>query len=124
MADEMGALGELICRLNPYTKRKNDPVTGLKETGGMQMQPPHAKAPAAVEKASPAEVRALNAIIRNIPVEVVRNYAEKWTFKGQTFAVKSAVRIPYSFEVTTGDDETYWQTENLLIGFAGNDGPG
>jgi hypothetical protein len=23
MADEMGALGELICRLNPYTKRKN-----------------------------------------------------------------------------------------------------
>jgi len=118
-ADDMSALGELICRLNPYTKRSKDPTAGLKATGGMQLQPRH---PGALAKA--AQPQTVDEIIADMPVEVVRNYGEKWAFKGQTFAVKTAVRIPYRFEVTTESGETYWQMETLLIGYAGGEGPG
>jgi hypothetical protein len=116
-ANDMCALGELICRLNPYTRLRKDPVTG-QSTSGMAIEPtgsaqPHGAAPPSVEE-----------IIAKIPVEVVPNYGAKWIFKGQSLAVKTAVRIPYRFEVTTQSGEKYWQTETLLIGYAGGDGPG
>lgn len=125
MANEMDALGELICRMNPYTNRKNDPATGLKKTGGMQIQPPHANTPVTQGGASTSTANApsVDDIIKKIPVEIVRNYGEKWAFKGQSFSLKTAVRIPYHFEATNEDGEIYMQTETLLIGYAGSDGP-
>ena len=116
-ANDMCALGELICRLNPYTNLVNDPTTG-QSTSGMAIQPPGSALP---QGAPPPGV---DEIIAKIAVEVVQNYGAKWIFKGQTLVVKTAVRIPYRFEVTTQSGETYWQTESLLIGYAGGDGPG
>jgi hypothetical protein len=113
---DMCALGELICRLNPYTNLPKDPTTGLK-TGGMEIQPPFARLLA-------GNPPSLEDIIAYLTVEVVRDYGDKWSFKGQTFGVKTAVRIPYRFKVTTDKGETYWQEESLLIGYAGGDGPG
>jgi hypothetical protein len=61
--------------------------------------------------------------IARISIEVERNYGTQWTFKGQTQTVKSAFRIPYRFPVLGKDGVTlYWQTEYLLIGYAGGDG--
>lgn len=114
---DMCALGELICRLNPYTKLPKDPTTGL-STGGMEIQPPFARLLATVQPPGVED------IIGSIAVEVVRDYGDKWSFKGQTFGVKTAIRIPYRFKVTTDNGETYWQEEALLIGYAGGDGPG
>jgi hypothetical protein len=51
-------------------------------------------------------------------------HGEKWDFKGQTHSVKTALRVPYRFKVTTNRAETYWQTETLLIGYAGGDRDG
>ncbi len=117
-ANDMCALGELICRLNPYTKLPKDPTTGL-TTAGMRIQGPPATA-----LAPATQPLSVDQIIANITVEVVRDYGATWTFKGKTFGVKTAVRIPYRFEVTTDSGETYWQEESLLIGFAGGEGPG
>lgn len=116
-ATDMCALGELICRLNPYTRLRKDPVTG-QSTSGMAIEP------AANAQPQGAAPPTLEEIIAKIPVEVVPNYGAKWTFKGQALAVKTAVRIPYRFEVTTQSGEKYWQVETLLIGYAGGDGPG
>ena len=117
-SNDMCALGELICRLNPYTKLPADPTTGA-TTGGMQLQPPPAIPPAPT-----APPPSIDEIIAKLTVQVQRNYGAKWTFKDQTFAVKTAVRIPYRFEVTNDSGDTYWQEETLLIGYAGGDGPG
>ena len=57
-------------------------------------------------------------------IEVERNYGAQWTFKGQQQAVKLAFRIPYRFPVKRDDDTLYWQTEYLLVGYAGADGGG
>ncbi len=84
----------------------------------MEVQPPFARLLATVQPPSVED------IIRSIAVEVVRDYGDKWSFKGQTFGVKTAVRVPYRFKVTTNTGETYWQEESLLIGYAGGDGPG
>ena len=103
MANEMDALGELICRMNPYTNRKNDPATGLKKTGGMQIQPPHANTPVTQGGASTSTANApsVDDIIKKIPVEIVRNYGEKMGLQGAVFLLyKTAVRIPYHFEAT------------------------
>jgi hypothetical protein len=116
--NDMCALGELICRLNPYTKLPPDPATG-QQTGGMHIQPP----PPSGGLPQGAQPPTIDEIIANLAVEVTRNYGEKWTFKGQAFAVKTAVRIPYRFQVTNAEGETYWQIESLLIGYAGSEGP-
>ena len=66
-----------------------------------------------------------NDTIACMGVEAERNYSTTWTFKGQTQNVKAAFRIPYRFQVKEkGGNVKYWQTEYLLIGYAGGDGPG
>ena len=76
--------------------------------------------PPKLEKPDPL----INAI-KSISIEVERNYGAKWTFKGQQQSVKAAYRIPYRFPVKDKDGNTlYWQTEYLLIGYAGEQGGG
>ena len=112
----MAALGELICRLNPYTELPYDNATNM-GTGPMEvvtLPKPIGYAP------NPA-----NDTIACMGVEAERNYSTTWTFKGQTQNVKAAFRIPYRFQVKEkGGNVKYWQTEYLLIGYAGGDGPG
>ncbi|MGC1409728.1 MAG: hypothetical protein WA864_12370 [Acetobacteraceae bacterium] len=116
----MGALGELICRLNPYTElpfdKTNNMQTGKMEVGTL---PPK---PTGSYKATDAQT---TATIACIEIEVEKNYGTQWTFKGQPQSVKTAFRIPYRFQVKDKEGNTlYWQTEYLLIGYAGGDGPG
>ena len=91
-------LGKLIQNLNPYTHEmdlKTLPSPSSDTTG-----------------------------VGNIEVEVDNSYEAKWDFKGQTLTVKTAVRIPYRFPVRRDGKIVYYQTESLLIGFAGADGGG
>jgi hypothetical protein len=125
MADEnsgddkgMAAIGELICRLNPYTNQDWNELNQLK-TGEMQVcMLPHAAGEPAVYGKLDAQYT-----IAQMSIEVERNYGTQWTFKGQTQHVRSAFRIPYRFPVQDQKGKTlYWQTEYLLIGYAGGDG--
>ena len=63
-------------------------------------------------------------IIKSIAAEVANNYGEQWSFKGQMLTIKTAVRIPYRFTVTKNGGKPYWQTEYLMIGYAGGGGMG
>jgi hypothetical protein len=148
----MAAIGELICRLNPYTNQAWNDLTQLK-TGEMQVcMLPHALgAPVTLDPADRAKYAELHKQktdgalpeqnkkqyadlaskvalselneIGQISIEVERNYGTQWTFKGQVQHVRSAFRIPYRFPVQDKDNKTlYWQTEYLLIGYAGGDG--
>src|ERR1700722_16423948 len=111
----MGALGELICSLNPYTG-VTDQTTG-QTTGKMQV----AMLPPADDPSAPG--LPVPGTIGKIAIEIERNYGAAWTFKGQTLDVKTAVRIPYRFAVMDEDgNPLYWQTEYLLIGYAGDQG--
>jgi hypothetical protein len=128
MADGMQALGELICRLNPYTELPKDPTSGL-ATGEMQLkmiEPGTVVAAAAVEGKAAGLIaekpNGLTETIAGISIQVASNYGEKWLFKGQTHLVKTAVLIPYRFPIFKNGKLAYWQTENLLIGYAGGDG--
>jgi len=112
----MGALGELICRLNPYTRLPTSPTTGL-STGLMAV----GVLPSALPGQNPHDP---NAIIARMGIEVERNYKPVWTFKGQEQTVQTAVRIPYRFPVYSGDELLYWQTEYLLLGYVGGGGMG
>ena len=112
--DEMAALGELICRLNPYTELKIPDATGL-TTGEMELK---------MLPDPPGGPPSKFPVIANIELELASNYNAQWTFKGQTLNVKTAVRIPYRFAVCKNGKFAYWQTENLLIGFAGDQGGG
>lgn len=151
----MAAIGELICRLNPYTNQTWNDLTQLK-TGEMQVcMLPHALgAPVDLNPADQAKYAELHKKktggggaaltsaqqtdyarlaskvalselneIGQISIEVERNYGTQWTFKGQIQHVRSAFRIPYRFPVQDQQGKTlYWQTEYLLIGYAGGDG--
>jgi hypothetical protein len=110
----MDALGELICRLNPYTELPVNQNTGL-STGDMiiGMLPP------ADQGYQPP-----NSTIACMGIEVERNYKPVWTFKGQDQTVQTAVRIPYRFPVLKNGEVAYWQTEYLLLGFVGGGGMG
>jgi hypothetical protein len=118
----MTALGELICSLNPYTELLQDPVTGL-STGQMDVEllepakPPPEEGDSTVKQSD-------DDIIGKIEIEIEENYGTKWTFKGQTQSVKTAVRIPYRFPVFKCNKLVYWRIEYLLIGYAGADGGG
>jgi len=121
-ADDMMALGELVCRLNPYTDLPWDATTKTR-TGKMEvgMFPPAdlPVVPQGVQQAPQIDA------IRRIGIEAERNYGAKWTFKGQPQNVKAAFRIPYRFPVQDEHGRTlYWQTEYLLIGYAGEQGGG
>jgi hypothetical protein len=111
----MTVLGDLICDLNPYTELPQDTTTGLR-TGKMQL----IMLPQLADPSDPNK----KPLIGAIALEVERNYGATWTFKGQAQAVKAAVRIPYRFPVYKNGKLAYWQTESLLIGFAGADGGG
>ncbi len=113
---EMAALGELICRLNPYTRLPPDQTTGL-STGDMQvgMFPPAGSGYGAGDP---------NTTIACMGIEVERNYRPTWSFKGQDQSVTAAARIPYRFKVFKNGKLAYWQTEYLLIGFVGGGGMG
>jgi hypothetical protein len=165
----MAALGELICRMNPYTNQPySDTIgfrTGEMEVGMLPRSPELAAAEAlrevlaaaalskqekvawdsakaknkakgaAAPEFTPDEEQALAKMaktrdphlpsIAGIAIEVARNYGEQWNFKGQMRTVKSAIQIPYRFPVQAKDGTTlYWQTEFLLIGYAGGGGMG
>jgi hypothetical protein len=126
MADHgMDALGELICRLNPYTELPPDPTSGL-STGQMEVQTIPAGGTVATALAAQAGNAAETTFIQTvagIAIQVASNYGEKWIFKGQPYTVKGAVLIPYRYSVYKNTRLAYWQTENLLIGYAGSDGP-
>lgn len=115
---DMAALGELICDLNPYTS-VNDAAAGT-ETGKMSvgmLPPAPASDPNHPTVPAPGPIGSFG-------IEIERNYGQQWTFKGQTQTVKTAVRIPYRFPVNKGGQTLYWQTEYLLIGYAGAEGGG
>jgi hypothetical protein len=116
MATQMDALGELICRLNPYTESENK-TTGLK-TEEMELG-----SDMNADQRTPADKKKIDEMIKKIAVEVESNYSEQWTFKGQPVKVKAAMRIPYQFEVKK-NGSSYWQKETLIIGFAGDQGGG
>ena len=154
-AKGMAAIGNLICRLNPYTNQVWDSTTQM-ATGDMEVctLPSAAVGPALTQQETTEldglKMKKATAVltdaehkrhqelvlqadkadptlneIEQIAIEVERNYSSQWTFKGQTFTVKSAFRIPYRFPVQDQHGSTlYWQTEYLLIGYAGSDGPG
>jgi hypothetical protein len=115
VSDQMAALGELICRLNPYTEVPYDKDTNM-GTGPMEVE----------TLPKPSNVPGDgNGTIVCMNIEAERNYNTTWTFKGQPQNVKAAFRIPYRFQVQDKDENVkYWQTEYLLIGYAGGDGPG
>src|ERR1041385_3794429 len=91
--DGMGALGGLICRLNPYTELPQDGITGL-STGDMEVETlPRGNVTAAQTLAQTKRVQAgmkadteredkLIDSIAGIGIEVEDNYGAKWTFKG------------------------------------------
>jgi hypothetical protein len=112
----MAALGELICRLNPYTRLPEDQTSGL-SSGDMQV----GMLPAA---ASGYVANDPDATIACMGIEVERNYRPTWNFKGQDQSVTAAARIPYRFEVKKNGKRIYRQTEYLLIGFVGGGGMG
>jgi hypothetical protein len=117
----MAALGELICRLNPYTELPLDATTG-EQTGKMEVR---MLPPASVSTKLRGSSNPRIASITSIAIEVERNYGSNWTFKGQAQTVRTAFRIPYRFAVKDKDGRTlYWQTEHLLIGYAGAEGGG
>jgi hypothetical protein len=114
----MTALGELICRLNPYTELPFDKTSNM-QTGKMEVGT--LPKPTGNYTTNSAQTDT----IACIEIEVERNYAAQWTFKGQTQTVKAAFRIPYRFQVRDKSGNVlYWQTEYLLVGYAGSDGGG
>jgi hypothetical protein len=113
----MNALGELICRLNPYTRLPTNPNTGL-STGFMKIGEMLPLAASGYKANNPDKD------IASMGVEVERNYKPVWNFKGQDQTVQTAVRIPYRFPVYMGKELLYWQTEYLLLGFVGGGGMG
>jgi hypothetical protein len=112
----MAAMGELICRLNPYTRLPQNEDSGL-STGDMEVG---MLSPAGTGYA-PGDP---DATIACMGIEVERNYKPTWSFKGQDQSVTTAVRIPYRFAVKKNGKLIYWQTEYLLIGYVGGGGMG
>ncbi len=114
----MAALGDLICRLNPYTRLPTNPNTGL-STGFMSI--------GMLPSAQPGyKANDPNSTIACMGIEVERQYKPVWSFKGQDQTVQAAVRIPYRFPVYSdnGKELLYWQTEYLLLGYVGGGGMG
>jgi hypothetical protein len=118
MADEytLLALGTLIARLNPYTNLPLD--SAGHQTGEMQLKE---LSPAAGGSSDDP----VQDIISRTDIEVESGYDSTWNFKGVPQNLKGAARIPYRFAVKDKDGKIlYWQTEHLLIGFAGAEGGG
>jgi hypothetical protein len=121
--DTMAALGELICRLNPYTELPVNQTTG-QSTGEMEVATLPGTTLPIGETGAEAGEQSLIGNIARMGIEVEDNYGSQWSFKGQTQAVKTAVKIPYRFPVKKNGKVLYWRTEYLLIGYAGAEGGG
>ena len=112
-SNTMSILGQLICRVNPYTGNPKPGVQGWSglTTGDMIVGTPP---PGGEAKSDPT-----------VAVEVQANYPGAWIFKGQEQNINTAIRIPYRFPVLDNDGiALYWVTEYLLIGFVGAGGGG
>jgi hypothetical protein len=118
---DMELLGELICRLNPYTRRK-DPSTG-RSTGDMDVK----------LGAAGTDPGGANNPYAQVELEVDTKYAADWTFKGQAQRVNTAVRIKYRYPVLGPKDAStssakpvlevkYWVEDYLLLGYEGSGG--
>jgi hypothetical protein len=97
MDDEMEkALGELICKLNPYTNKME--LYLLPASNGDNFS--------------------------RLDVEVDAKYPTEWGFKGQPAKINTAVRLRYRYKTkNTVTGEEYWNTDYLLIGYEGTGGP-
>lgn len=107
--DQMAILGELICRLNPYTRR-TDPDSG-KTTGDMDVL------------LAPDSLGDPKNLYAKVQMEVDTKYPESWSFKGQPQKVNTAVRIRYRYPVKDKDGRfLYWVDDYLLLGYEGSGG--
>ena len=105
--DIASQLGELICKLNPYTNQQNI-MTG-QSTGEMVFS---------VDSTKP--VGSAEAVVG---VEMEGPYRQEWTFKGAPQRVGMAARIKYRYPVKNKDGAVlYWIDEHILVGFAGGMG--
>jgi len=113
-------LGDLIIRLNPYTK--NSGLYGGQPTGDMDIY---------TLNPTPAAGGASGGSISQIQLEVDASYPGDWTFKGQPQKVNKAARILYRFPVMSGPPlppgstlpaptVLYWIEDYILIGFEGS----
>jgi hypothetical protein len=107
--DQMDILGELICRLNPYTRR-TDPDSG-KTTGDMDVL------------LAPDSLGDPKNPYAKVQMEVDTKYPGTWSFKGQAQTVNTAVRIRYRYPVKNKDGKfMYWVDDYLLLGYEGSGG--
>ncbi len=122
----MDALGELICRLNPYTER-TDPASH-RHTGKMDvyLAPNHPPVPnPSNPTGAPADANAY----AQIELEVDAKYASEWAFKGQPQRINTAFRIRYRYPVFASKGDAadpskalYWVDDYILIGYEGAGG--
>ena len=93
----MKMIADVICDQGPYTNQSNT-TTGEK-TGPMQLD----GVPAA---------------------EVLANhYSKEWTIGGRTFYIRKVVALPYQFDTSRNGQNTGKRRENLIVVYAGSDGP-
>ncbi len=135
-------LGTLIRRLNPYTNGgmrtmlcgANPPVISPDLAASISSAAPkivaYAGAPQDAAKrrdAETAEDNVDNAMgPLDIELAVDNDYRQEymnWTFRGQSYAVKRALLIPYRYEITLNEVGTgIYATDHVLIGYAGGNG--
>jgi hypothetical protein len=61
----------------------------------------------------------------DVEVENYNHYEGQWSFKGQAYNIRRALLIPYRYPLKdkNGNENGLYATENLLVGFAGVNGP-
>ena len=119
----MEVLGELICRLNPYTERKD--LTSPRTTGKMDVfLAPLTNYPPQPDPGNPGRTLPPQPNpYSQVELEVDSKYAADWTFKGQPQRVNTAVRIKYRYPVLDGEgNQLYWVEDFLLLGYEGAGG--
>jgi hypothetical protein len=101
------ALGELICRLNPYT-HEMDIYVGNPDPSKFDNNP------------------------RQLDLEVDTKYPGEWAFKGQSQRINTSIRLRYRYPVRTKKPDgtpdpkgeiLYWLDDYVLIGYEGAGGP-
>jgi hypothetical protein len=92
------AIGELICRLNPYTKEMDIFVGNPGPPG------------------SPNKYR-------QVELEIDDKYADAWAFKGQPQRINRSFRIKYRYPKKDDNGNIlYWLVDYLLVGYEGAGG--
>lgn len=98
MAELHATVGQFICNENPYTDQIN--TTTKESTGDMQV----AREPVAQVLAD--------------------HYGKPYSVGGKEFVVRKVVAIPYTFDVFRDGKKIGTRTENVLVLYAGGEGPG